>query len=289
MHVAGRPPRRRWVAEGLSIAIGALLIAPVARADDVKQVCAADYEEAQVRRQKGALLTSRDALRSCTRVVCPQVIQKDCARWLDEVERAIPSVLVHATADGKDAIDVAVTIDGVLSRSRLDGSPIELDPGGHELVFALADYPEVHERILLLEGEARREVNVRFTQPRSSAPPPAPEPRRSTRPVPPSIYVLGAVSLAAAASFVTFGALASSERAHLRGTCSPFCTDADTRALRTQILVADVSLAVSIASLGVATVLYLTRPSREARAPSGLTLVAVPTAAGGTFALTGRY
>jgi hypothetical protein len=206
-----------------------LVIAKGARAEDVKQACSTDYEEGQLRRQKGALLASRDALRSCTRSVCPQVIQKDCARWLEEVERAIPSVSISATAEGNDAIDVAVTIDGVLAKSRLDGKPIELDPGVHELVFALVGYPELREQVLLTEGEARRTITARFARPATTAhdavPIALPAPALLVRPVPPLVYVLGAVSIASAVSFVTFGALVLSERAHLRDACSPFCTD----------------------------------------------------------------
>jgi hypothetical protein len=272
-------PRMSRLAIGL--AVSHIAIASPVRADDLKQACTADYEAAQERRQKGALLASRDALRSCARLTCPQVIQKDCATWLEEVERAIPSVTIVASADGVDAIEVEVKVDGVIAKKRLDGKPLDLDPGEHDFEFSHAGYPSVRMHILVAEGEQRRGIEVRFSSETKHVQ------TVTTRPVPSAVYALGAVSLVSAASFATFGVLALTERSHLRDSCSPFCTDDDTRSLRTKVLVADVSLAVAIASLGAATVFYVTRPSRES--PRPMAIVAAPTTSGVAISLGGWF
>jgi hypothetical protein len=74
-------------------------------------------------------------------------------------------------------------------------------------------------------------------------------------------WILGGIGLAALGSFVGFGLSGRGDYFDLDHTCSPHCTSADTSSMQTKLLVADISLGVSVVALTVATVLFLSKPS----------------------------
>src|SRR4051812_29640625 len=55
-----------------------------------KASCAEAYESAQESRASGQLQETRQRLAFCAQPECPGFVQKDCARWLEEVERELP-------------------------------------------------------------------------------------------------------------------------------------------------------------------------------------------------------
>ena len=76
--------------------------------------------------------------------------------------------------------------------------------------------------------------------------------------VPTASYVLGGLSLAALGSFTYFGLSGRGMERALSDECSPRCSDARVDSVRTQYVIADVSLGIAVVSLGIATVLALT-------------------------------
>ena len=82
----------------------------------------------------------------------------------------------------------------------------------------------------------------------------------ATRPVPVSVWIAGGVSLVATASFVGWGIAGYERKRALEADCAPFCAGSDVDTVQRRYLISDVSLAVAVASLGIASVLYLTRP-----------------------------
>ncbi|HWO10355.1 MAG TPA: hypothetical protein VNN80_12770, partial [Polyangiaceae bacterium] len=64
-------------------------------ASPTKAECARAYESSQESRAAGQLKDTIEKLAVCARPECPGFVQKDCSRWLEEVEGELPSVLVQ--------------------------------------------------------------------------------------------------------------------------------------------------------------------------------------------------
>lgn len=211
----------------------------------------------------------------------------DCVRWLDEVEGGIPSVVFEAKADSGPVFDVSVTVDGVLRVKQLDGRPLEVDPGLHTFAFDHSGSPTLEQKVILREGQKSWLVVADWTTPK-----PEDKPARALRPpmerpVPVSVYVTAGIAVAGFADFAIAGLLGSSLKSDLQGNgCAPFCARDQVDALRTRYIVADVGLAVGVAQLATAVVLFLTRPEHPAPHPTAgaapsapLTLGVLPGAA----------
>jgi hypothetical protein len=138
-------------------------------------------------------------------------------------------------------------------------------------------------------GEKNRVLRVTFEAdaptPSPRAPPPAPAPPSPDRPIPVVAYVLGGVSVAALGSFAYFAIKGKIEQTDLESRCAPRCRQDEADSMRTKYLVADVSLGVAVLSLGVATVVVLTRPKARA-VPAPAVLAG---RRGGGIALSGAF
>jgi hypothetical protein len=113
--------------------------------------------------------------------------------------------------------------------------------------------------VVAREGEKRRLLSVTF--PALTPPQSAPAVEKRSRPVPRSVWALGGLGVVGLSSFATFDALGWATHNSLRHTCLPFCSDDQVRPVRIEYAIGDVSLAVSVLSLGVATWLFLSRPT----------------------------
>src|SRR5690606_7554226 len=171
---APSPPRR--LAQGWVVgAVGALALASSAAAQEPgaeapsKAGCARAYESSQESRAAGQLQETRARRSICARPECPSFVQKGCARWLGEVEQELPSVVLRAEGlDPAAAREVNVTIDGQAVPGALDGAPIPLDPGRHELVAEGPGQPRMARVILAQQGVQNRTVTLDF-EPRPAA------------------------------------------------------------------------------------------------------------------------
>jgi hypothetical protein len=243
-----------------------------ALADD-KSACVAAYKQAQIQRKTGALLHARDQLLICSRDVCPVVVKSDCVPWLGEVTSAIASVVVDAVdQDGNKLDDVAVSSDGQVLATRLDGRAIDIDPGERVLRFESPGAPRVELRVVLLQGE--RDHRVRVTLAKPAMPPPAPPAsspatQQGSRPVPVSALAFGAVAVLGGAGFTVFGLLGNGERNNLDASgCKPNCSSSDVGTVQRDYIIADASLGVGVVSLALAAYFFVTRPEREVQAAS---------------------
>src|SRR5688572_24241676 len=94
-----------------------------AQADETS-ACFDAHVRAQVDERDGKLGSARAELALCARRVCPAKVQKDCAEWLSEIDKLVPSVIVKARdARGNETADVEVFIDGNSVSKALDGRP----------------------------------------------------------------------------------------------------------------------------------------------------------------------
>lgn len=252
------------------VAIGFLLHAAPAFAD-VKADCLAAYEKAQVEKKDAHLTTARELLLVCAQDACPAVVKKDCTPWLAEVDQTLPTVLLVAKdANGKDLVDVKVTVDGKFFMSTLDGLAKPLDPGRHVLRFE-AGKDSAEETIVLREGEKRRAVSVTIApkaEPASPAPaaPPLTEPpaeqRDSGGSKIPAIGV-GVLGLAAIGIGVGIGIGAKSDADELRTTCAPNCSQDKIDDVESKLLLSDIGLGIGVVAIAAAAVLWIVASPSE--------------------------
>jgi hypothetical protein len=270
----------------LALLVGSTCVAaaqtaqPAAPQVATKEACSDAYSDSQLRRRNNELLLARQKLRLCASEACPSFARNDCADWLGQVEKAIPSVVLEAKDDKGYVFDVTVTMDGAVLATQLDGKPIDIDPGAHIFRFVRAstannpansppNNPPIEQQIIVHAGEKGRPVTASWVTPKA-APPAGSETsaRREApevpmeRPVPKVAYVLGGVGIVGLGAFTYFGLSGNAKKSSLSSSCSPFCSDSDVSGVQTRYLVADIALAVGVVSLATAAVLIVTRPER---------------------------
>lgn len=265
---------------------------------DERAECAKLAEDAQAQRTAGKMRAALESLSMCARESCPLVIRRDCTSWVDEVERVIPTIVVHATdVRGQDVASVKVYADGALIKEQLDGRAISLDPGVHKLRFVVAGATAVERDVVLAESQKNRLVELRFDRPlrldgtvdgdAGTSSTTSTHASSSARPsVLPWVFVgIGAASLA------TFGVLeiiGHGEYDDLESTCGKTrsCTDDQIAPARTKFVAAAVALGVGLVGIGTGGVMLLTRPKSDDR---GVVVGAAPTDGGGMMRLRGTF
>jgi hypothetical protein len=237
-----------WALGALSLWV--LGAASAAQADPPdRDACIKAYVDAQGARKAGELLRAEQGLAVCANDVCPGMVKRDCTQWLEEVTRALPSVILIARDDrGGDLLDVATTVDG--QRVPLDGKPLPLDPGKHSMHFEHAGAPPRDQVVLLAEGEHARPVIATFPSVidvRVRA--------EGSRRVPAASWALGGVGGVAAGVFTYFAVRGTNDRVSLG--CERGCSEANYSRVDGEFTAADVALGISVASLGTAVVVWL--------------------------------
>jgi len=238
----------------LAGAIAMLLVPASARADAASCVAASDA--GQKLRDEGHLLESRAELATCAHEDCPAPVRGDCVQWMEDVDRRLPTIVIAATAAGRDTRDVRVTIDGALVKTTLDGGAIPLDPGEHHLRYEHAGDPPSEETIVLREGEKDRALRVRFGVPPAPlplAPPPRP---------PVLAYAMTGVAGAGLVSFAIFAIAGYSTIQVCKNelNCDVPSHRSETLA---EFVVADVSLGIGLIAAGIATWAFIQHASHK--------------------------
>jgi hypothetical protein len=265
------------VASVLSLA--AFGAARVAAAAPSRQACVTAYEETQIAMRRSRLREARAALQTCLDEACPSPLRSDCAGWLKEVETRTPSVVVELLVDGVAAREGKLYVDGQLREGGLDGRAMEVDPGSHAFRVEVGAAREGTAETIVREGEKLKVVKITIgssPQPASpklvpmpsetSRPPPSP-PMVTTRPVPFGVYAAGALSGLALAGFGVFAISGAGAKSDL-DACKPECSQERIDDVRADFIRADVFLGVAAVALGIATYLYVTRPSVQTRVGS---------------------
>src|SRR5258706_6319329 len=134
-----------------SLPLAVLFVALSSKAGaDPKQVCADAYSQGQTLRDSQKLISAHTQFVLCAREVCAPfmkgVMVKECAQWLSDVDRRIPSVVFTAKGGGVEMVDVTVRVDGAVVATRLDGRATLLDPGQHTATFEASDGGKVEIR-----------------------------------------------------------------------------------------------------------------------------------------------
>jgi hypothetical protein len=215
-------------------------------------------------------------------------VRLDCTRWQTELASAIPTVIVEASDEaGRDVTPLRVFVDGEALAGYVDGRPFEVDPGPHDLRVEAKDRVS-QQSVVAREGEKDRVIPFTLPVPASPLRPapvtPAP-PDAPTRPIPSAAWVLGGVALVGAGAFAAFGYIGLHKHDELRSSCAPSCSDAQVAPVRTDYLIGDISLGVSVLCLGAATWLFITRPTVNVPRTAGVVAWIGPLGGGmqGTF------
>jgi hypothetical protein len=237
-----------------------------------KAECAAAYEKSQESRATGKLRDAREALVICAQEACPNFVQTDCAQWLTEVQRELPTIVISVKdKHGDDTVDVKVSMDGEPFLEALDGKGAAVDPGMHKFRFELEGADPIDQQILIRQGQKDRVVEVSFAKRGAQAPepspygnatpppeaaPPADADSGKPGPLRPYAYVAGGVGAAGILGWVAFGAMGRSKESDLRDTCSPNCPQSEVDSAKTKYLLANISLGLGIAGLGTGVALF---------------------------------
>jgi hypothetical protein len=188
-----------------------------------KDECVDAHGKGQDLREKGQLVRARQMFMACAQSSCPNLIQGDCARFGDELERIVPTVTFGARdSKAADIPNTSVYVDEVLVATRLDdGKSYELDPGKHMIRY-VHDGKETTLKVILSQGEKGRVLVATFVDPRSSSSPasaifntettPPPAPKKPMLPL--VVAGVGAAALAAG------GALFAVEMGKVPSNCS---------------------------------------------------------------------
>jgi len=251
-----------------------------ARAEDSKKAqCASSYEKSQELRAAGSLKAAHEMLVQCAQDYCPAFVQSDCAQWLTEVTRDLPTIVVVAKDKaGEDTTAVTVTMDGAEFLSQLDGKAVAVDPGPHTFHFELAGAEPVEQQIVIRQGQKDRVVSVSFSPaPAAEAPGPSPyatapkgegapeADKKASNPLRLYSYIAGGVGAAGLIGFAVVGGIGKGQESDLRDQhCAPNCSRSETDSIKTKYLVADVLLGVGIAGIGTGvTLFFLSQPKKE--------------------------
>jgi hypothetical protein len=292
-------------AAGLLLGI-VVAVAPAAADGDDKAACFDAAEKGQALRNDHKLVQARKQFPLCAAPSCPTTMQKDCSTWLDEVEKAMPTVVLSAKdAGGNDVIDVVVTMDGQPLATKLDGTAIAVDPGAHTFRFEWPDGTSRERQVLIAEWQKALVVAVALPPLQAAAsasasvgPPPPASTAAEWLVAPPSVappsgsrwrtvgWIAGGVGVAGLAVGAVFTGITISDKNAADCNAAKQCTNYPSiQSARNAAPVAGAGLiggAVLIAAAGA--LLLFTHQSKETAAPAtgpmGLRLTTTGTATG---------
>jgi hypothetical protein len=242
-------------------------------AEPDKEACVAAYSSSQRLAHDGKLHQAKGALLVCARDPCPAVLQRDCAVWLTEIDKRMPTVVVSARAtDGTPVVDAQVRFDDEPAVNNLDGRAVEVDPGEHAARLLRRGMPEISMRWVAHEGE--KSQRLEFVVPSAEAVKPLAVPARAPAEAAPTarraapvwpIYLSFGVAAAATGSFSYFALSGDAQQRNTLDACRGHCAQGDVDDVHRNYLFADISLAVGLVALGAATYLLVTRSSATER------------------------
>jgi len=276
-----------------------LIHAGTARAD-AKAECIAANDQANTLRQQGKLREAKAKYLVCADSNCPKVVRDECVERVGAMDASIPTVVIAVVdANGNDVTRGKVSIDGEKVSDSVDGRAEPVDPGEHRLLFEGDDGQRAELAFVARQGEKNRTLKITLEAPAEAATAPTSKP-----PTKPSIerpaqsadssntlgWVFGGIGVVALGSFSYFALAGKSEENDLESRCAPRCKQSEADSLHQKYLIADISLGVSLLSLGAATYFFLSGGKSE-RSPEATQLgVSVgPTRDGFALGARGRF
>jgi hypothetical protein len=222
---------------------------------------------------------------------------------MGEVNASLPSIVIGAKdADGKDILDLKVSIDGTLVTEHLGGRALPIDPGRHKMRYEKEDGAVVEEDILVGEGTKNREVSVVFPSLKSGATSSAggttapttegkgPSTGNTVFGTVLSVVGAGALATALALDVSTNSSVTALRNSPCGTHVPPDCSASQVSGFELDYDMAGVALGVGIVAIGVATWVFIAHPlGTPASGPSQTakpTFRVVPSPHGSGFAIT---
>ena len=293
--------------------VGIALVLPQRAAADIEsctQAHAAGQREENAGQLKEALVSFRECASDPS---CPAPIRNECTSLYGTVENRLPTLVFSVVDDaGNDLTDVRVTSGDVAIANGLDGRPVAINPGLHELRFELPGGEVLTKSVAVRQGEKDRIVAMKV--PKSALGSAAPASAASETAasegseadrrfsVPLASWISYGVGAAALVSWGTFALVGRNQEKGLV-ECSPECTSTkrdDYDGMKRNYLIADISLGVAAVAVAAGTVILLTTGRRSKPATDGATATGRPQRAlslspvamgrvGGGLIVEGRY
>jgi hypothetical protein len=263
----------------IPVAIGLLLLGPRAFAFD-RAACFDAAAEGQSLRDAHRLVEAHESFRFCAQEECPVSMKGDCAAWLADVEKSLPTVVVSVRKEtGTDLTDIVVLVDGRPFISMLDGKSVPIDPGPHTFRFVRAGGESIERQVVAVEGEKDVRVSIVLPSPIEAAQ----TERRSTEGPSPRLTLAWALTGAGGAAIATgavagAAAIVNKDEAHC--DADRRCDAGPLHAARTAAAVADVGF-VAGGVLAAAGVTLFLLPARHASRESAWMVVPFSPGGGG--------
>ena len=232
-----------------------------------KVACVDAHARSQEMKQANQLRDSRAQLLICRDETCPRLVRADCIDWLAQIDQRIPTVTIDARdPEGRALATVRVIVDGEKAIETRDDPVLRVDPGPHRFRFEHAGSAPIEINLSLDEAEPHQTLAVRFVAARpqtvAGRPPVTTASTAAVGPSPPTAtdtpatptgsfrkrapFLTGAVTVAALGSLAYFGIRGLQGFDQLRNECSTSCAPSRVSPVRTQLLVADISLATAV-------------------------------------------
>jgi hypothetical protein len=142
-----------------AFAISSVLFFPSIASAISKDACYKAFEHGQRLRKNRQYLEASDEFALCSRSECPSIVRQPCESWTTDLESVTPTITLSAIDEnGKDLIDVEVSIDGRVMARKLDGQAVRLNPGVHSVRFVSKGRADMLEKILVKEGDRARPI-----------------------------------------------------------------------------------------------------------------------------------
>lgn len=164
-------PLAAW-ASSIGILFGASPAWAASKASGVEADCKAAYARSQQLERAGSLREARDALVDCAKAECGKALRKQCEVQYNRLDSMVPTVVLRfVDKSGARRADVQVRMDGQPFASKLDDQPLPVDPGVHEFTFATADGEQASTKVMVVEGQLNRPIDVSLAPPVAGATP----------------------------------------------------------------------------------------------------------------------
>ena len=142
------------------VALATLSWAPSALAQEDMKECVAAYEGAQTSQKSGKYVAALDQAKFCAQSGCG-ILVNECLKLYEDLSRDVPTFVFSAQdGDGKELVDVNVTVDGELVFSKLEGTALPLDPGSHVIKFEAAGLPPIEVNLVARVGDRHRLITA---------------------------------------------------------------------------------------------------------------------------------
>ncbi len=236
-----------------------------------KEECLEAHGRGQDLREKGQLLAAKRAFFACAQSTCPNVVQADCGRMGEEVDRLVPTLGFGARDDaGADLPATTVFVDGTLVANRLDDGRLrEVEPGTHTVRF-VHDGREKTQTLVVVQGEKGRIVSVVFDDPQKQKPVPPPPRSDAGRPIGPLVFAgIGLGVMGVGGALAAIGVTQVPSQCSLAAKdCAAPPGDAVYGKAQTAVTLTNVGIGVGIAGasmLLVGLIWYLVQPKGRSR------------------------